>query len=226
MAKILKKDEVERDLSVAARLALDDTPEAGMAVAPPKVLRPSDIEQQGQRQEILLKAAGEARAIKEKARALYLQIEEKSEEARQAGFAQGREEGLQSVTEMQARLKLDHEKALHELEKDALGLVYEIAEKVIGDALKSSDDAILGMIRETLKEAMGNDLVVLLNPVDYNTVRDKQPALVAAIQGTQTLLLKSSEAIRPGGCVIESELGTIEAQLDLQLAAIKKALGI
>jgi flagellar biosynthesis/type III secretory pathway protein FliH len=226
MAKILKREAIEKELSVEARLALDDASEGAASVGEKKVFRQSDLEERGRRQEVLDAASAEARAIKARARELYLQIEQKTAEAQKIGFEQGRQEGLQSVTEMQARLKLEHEKMLQELEKDTLGLVYEIAEKVIGDALKISDDAILGMIRETLKEAMGNELVVLVSPVDYDTVREKQPHLVSAIQGTQTLVLKSSEAVRQGGCVIESELGTIEAQLDLQLEAIKKALGL
>ena len=74
--------------------------------------------------------------------------------------------------------------------------------------------------------AMGNELTVYLNPQDYDRIKKHSAPLMSVLQTTQTLQIKASENVKPSGCIIESELGTIDAQLDYQLEAIKKALEI
>jgi flagellar biosynthesis/type III secretory pathway protein FliH len=39
-------------------------------------------------------------------------------------------------------------------------------------------------------------------------------------------MFREDESIIPGGCIVETEVGTIDAQIDTQLKAIKKALNI
>lgn len=225
MAKILKKDQIDEEVSLVGRLELEAFAD-DLGEIDNKIISPQTLVEKHKKQEILDGARKEAAAIREEARQLYLTVENKIKEASEKGHAEGREEGLASVTELLAKIRKDQEEVLKDLEKQALNLVVEIAHKVLGDALKTSDEALLGLIREALKESMGNELVVMVNPDDFEKMREKQNSLLTALQGSQTLQIKASAAVRPGSCMIESELGTLEAQLDLQLAAIKRALGI
>jgi flagellar biosynthesis/type III secretory pathway protein FliH len=38
--------------------------------------------------------------------------------------------------------------------------------------------------------------------------------------------IKEDEQIPPGGCVVETEMGAVDARLETQMTAIKKALGL
>lgn len=225
MAKILKKDELGEALSLEGRLELEPFA-GGDADRESKIISPQSLQHKQLRQDILTTARAEAEDIKRQAKELYLTVEDKIRQASEKGFAEGREQGLESVTELLVKINQNHEKLLRELEKQALSLVLEISHKVLGDALKSSDEAMVGLIREALKESMGNELVVLIHPDDFEKVREQQSNLIGAVQGSQTLQIKASASVKSGSCLIESELGTLEAQLDLQLAAIARALGI
>ena len=96
----------------------------------------------------------------------------------------------------------------------------------MGDNLQTSDDAIVGMMRNALQSTMGDQLTLFVHPNDYERIKDQETTLMNVLQATQTLNIRPTENVQESGCVIESELGTIDAQLDYQLDAIKRALGL
>ncbi len=63
-------------------------------------------------------------------------------------------------------------------------------------------------------------------PKDYENIKKNQAELLQKVEAGKTLLLREDEGVKPGGCLVETEIGTIDAQLDTQLSAIKKALGL
>lgn len=226
MPKLLKKEKLDEDLSLGARLDMDEFTSSMAEGSDRKVISQNELSHRGLRDEILEQARAEAGEIKEHAKKLYLQVEDKVREAREQGFADGREAGLASAAEMLTQIAKQNKEAMASLEKDTLKIIFEIASRIIGDAFKASDEALLGMIRQALSASLGNELTVLLNPVDFERIKASQSGLVAALHGSQILKLRPAEAVKPNSCVIESELGTIEADLESQLKAIKKALGL
>lgn len=226
MPKLLKKEKLDEDLSLGARLDMDEFTSSDAEDAERKVISQSELSYRGLRDEILAQARAEAAEIKEHAKKLYIQVEDKVREAREKGFVEGREAGLASVTEMLAKIAKQNEAIMAGLEKDTLKIIFEMASRIIGDAFKISDEALLGMIRQALSASLGNELTVLLNPADFERVKAQQSGLMAALHGSQVLKLRPAESVKPNSCVIESELGTIEANLELQLKAMKKALGL
>jgi len=226
MPKLLKKEKLDEDLSLGARLDMNEFTSAMPEDSERKVISQSELSYRGLRDEILGQARVEAGVIKEHAKKLYLQVEDKVREASEQGFVDGREAGLASVTEMLTKIAKQNEDAMASLEKGTLKIVFEIASRLIGDAFKVSDEALLGMIRQALSASLGNELTVLLNPADFERVKASQSTLIAALHGSQVLKLRPAEPVKLNSCVVESELGTIEADLELQLKAIKKALGL
>lgn len=222
--KILKRDAIEDGLDIESRLELDDAILVNVPQSDSKIQTPTDLKEQKKAQNLVGVALEEARAVKERAKALYQSIDQKMREARQQGYDEGYREGLREATELQVRLKLENEKIFKTLERDMLELVFEIAHKVIGDAFRASDDALLGMIRQAMQSSMGNKLVVLVNSSDFERVKQHEMQLMGILHASQSLMIRPSETVTPGSCVIESELGTIEALLEDQLAAIKKAV--
>jgi len=46
------------------------------------------------------------------------------------------------------------------------------------------------------------------------------------VESGKTLVFREDDTVKVGGCVVETDIGTIDAQLDTQLNAIKKALAL
>lgn len=224
--KILKRDRLDEDLSLETKLTLDDIAQTTQSLKNRKVLSQEVVSQKNQTEKILQQAQKEAQDIKEKAKRLYAQVEEKIAEAKKLGFEQGREEGQASVTETMVQLKEEHRRLIEDLEDQAVTMIYEMGRKIIGDSFQTSNEALLGMIRQALQASMGNQLTVFVHPEDFEKIKNSQAKLMNVLHGNQVLHLKPSEKVKINSCLIESELGTVEANLESQLAAIARALGI
>lgn len=223
--KIIKGKELD-GLSLETKLSLDEMASKHSTIAGQTVVKKSTQNLAEQQQSILQKAEKEAQEIKAKARALLQQVNDKIKTAQEKAYQEGREEGLASVTEILTRVKNEHEKMLENLEHEAVELVFEIAKKVIGDAFKTSKEAVLNMVKQALTASMGDKITILLHPDDYKELKDKKNYLLNYCHGSQVLNLKPAQTVKKGACLIESELGSIEADLEIQLKAIQKALGL
>jgi flagellar biosynthesis/type III secretory pathway protein FliH len=77
-----------------------------------------------------------------------------------------------------------------------------------------------------VESALGERITVHLNPEDHKVITASNEEFRDAFDRTKRIVFKEDEAIMKGGCVVETEVGTIDARLETQLKAIKKALQI
>ncbi len=226
MAKILKGEEFKKTLDLKERLEAEPSPaftgteELG-GVVDREVLKSSH------RAKAIFQEAVEAAArIKADAKEILAQVKEEMERSKKEGFEKGRQEGLQQGLELLIRVKELRQKLFEDNEKEMVRLVFAIAEKIIGRELNENDKAIMNIIRLAISDAVGDKIYVHLNPKDYENIKKNHAELLQKVEAGKTLLLREDEGVKPGGCMVETEIGTIDAQLDTQLSAIKKALGL
>ena len=109
--------------------------------------------------------------------------------------------------------------------EDMLRLVMAIAEQVIHQHVRISADTITRVIDEALKASVRSDHYrIKVNPADLDAVNEHKPLFLASISGLKNLIIDADQAISPGGCKIESDLGEVDATLETQLEAIRQAL--
>lgn len=220
-SKILKKEEVE------SRLDLPHEADAPTApVTRGKVLRQDDLKNAAEASALVREAQAEAARVKAKARDILARVEEEAAKAREAGFAEGRDAGLASVTELLAQAHHHKDQMIRGFEKDVIRLVYDIAEKIIGRDLEEREGAVVDLICKALQVATGHNIIILVNPEDLDQVKKRQAQVVQSLDASRSIQIRASEKVAPRGCLIETEIGTIDAQLATQLEAIKRALGL
>lgn len=102
-------------------------------------------------------------------------------------------------------------------------LSLKIAEKVIRSEV-ANRNVVEEIIKEAAKKIIGaNDVIIKINPKDYELITEN---------GNDKILNKSfnkikfepNEAIEIGGCIIESAIGNVDAQISTQLIEIEKRL--
>lgn len=226
MGKVIKQNQIDEELSLESRLSLQEQGHSAIEINDDQKVIRQKAPSVDQAKLLLDKAKKEAEGIKTRAKALYQQVEAKIEEAKKQGFEAGKKEGLATMTELMGKIEKKNEDMLNSLTKESLSLVFEIAKKIIGESFEHSEKSLVSMIQQGLQSAMGDQLVILVNPTDYVKLKDHQNQLLQYLHGSQRLTLKASEAVKPNGCIIESEMGTIEGDLEDQLLAIHKALGL
>ncbi len=224
MSKIIKQSDIENHVELKDQIKLSDS--EIFASSENKILSPFELKAQAEAEKILRKAATQAKAIRKKAEELYHKIEEKMNEDRQKGFEQGREEAQQKITETLLNLDQKNREWVDSVSHHCLELVYDITAKVLGEKLKSDNEALLKMIKQVLESAMGNDITLYLNADDYQRLEAEQGHLKTAMGALQNLQIKVSDRVDSGGCIVETELGTVDARLENQLHAIRRALNL
>lgn len=217
--KIVKRTDLESELAFDESMKIQ-LPEEG------KIIRQDVHRAVGEADKIIEKGREEANRIKREAEAILKKVEAAREEARKKGYEHGKEEGLKQVTELLVKATHSKEKMFDGVEKDLVGLVYDIAEKIISRDLSERETAVIDLIRQALHAAIGEKIMILVNPADIEIVRKHHPALMQVLDSSRTLQVRADEKVAPKGCLIESEIGTIDAQLETQLEAIRKALGL
>lgn len=177
-----------------------------------------------QAEKILSAAEAEAAKIRSEADAILENAKSAREDAIRKGYAEGESKGLAQITEKLLNLENLREKFYAEAEPEVIKLVMSIAEKVIGRAALENPELIKSVVHQALEKTLGDRITVRLNPDDHKTLMAGEHEFKDLIDRTKRLMFREDDTIAKGGCVVETEVGTIDARLETQLEAIRKAL--
>jgi len=150
---------------------------------------------------------------------------DEAERIRRKAEAEGRERGLAAVTELLVGARAAAARARAGAEAELRTLAVRIAEKILGRELKSDPDAVVDVATAALRHAgEPRELVVRCSPEDLAALERGKPRLLERSRAAQAVRFVADERVGRGGCVIETELGVVDARLSTQLEAIEKAL--
>jgi type III secretion protein L len=184
----------------------------------PRVVKREVYDATREAREIISQAQEKAKHILEEALRERDQIQE---EARQAGNV----EGLSGWTETLARMTKRVDELTQNWEDTMLQLSVHIAQKIIGEELRLHPDTIISIIREAMKSTRtGKRLSIQVNDAEAVYVRSRAEQLKQFLGSIGEIEIVPSAGVTPGGCVIESELGIIDARLETQLKFLLDAL--
>lgn len=168
----------------------------------------------------------EAAKIRGEAEAVMADAKKRRGDELRRGYAEGESKGLAKVTEKLLEFERIRERFYEGVEPEVIKLTMSITEKVIGKLAAENQELIKIVVRQALEKTLGDRIVVRLNPEDHKTVMADGCDFRESLDRTKRLTFREDESISKGGCIVESEVGTIDAQLELQLDAIRKALEI
>ncbi len=148
------------------------------------------------------------------------------------GFFQGKNEAQAEIekqtklfTSFIEELKQKKEKFYQENELFIIKLAVEIAKKIMQRELSQNQDFLLYVVREALKRIKDNGSIVFqTHPDDLDLLRNNRNFKDKHLLSFEHVEFIASDKIRRGGCVIESESGIVDAQLEVQLDRIEKFL--
>lgn len=189
--------------------------------------------------QIIARARAEAEQILARAqREAEERARQLAEKAREEGYKQGYREGIEQARaeaeEIRSRarqvLKQAEEqraKTLESLEREIIGLSVDIAEKILARQLSLDPETVLAIAREALQLVKDREhITIFFNPADRETFEKNTEELKRLLPAHASLNLLSDDSITPGGCIVESEHGKVEATLEARWEAILESLGV
>jgi len=110
-------------------------------------------------------------------------------------------------------------------EKEMLRLVLAVAEKVIHREASLQADVILHVLRNAMRSVVDREgMKIRLNPRDFRHIMEVKQDFLQSIDGVRNVLFEEDAGIGPGGAMIETSFGEVDARLEQQIEEIRNAL--
>lgn len=147
------------------------------------------------------------------------------ERIRRRAEVEGRERGLAAVTELLVGARAAAARARANAESELRTLAVRIAEKILGRELQVDPGAVVDVVRAALKHAgEPRELLLRCAAEDLEALERGKPRLLERCRAAQAAVFRADPTVSRGGCIVETELGVIDARLSTQLDAIERAL--
>lgn len=148
------------------------------------------------------------------------EVEKLKEQAQKEGF----EEGFKKWMEHIAKVEEEIIQVRHETEKVALPVALKAAKKIVGRELEVSENAIVDIVSNSLKAVVTHKrITIYVNRKDLESLEKSRSDLKNLFENLEILTLRERSDVAPGGCIIETEGGIINAQLENQWRIMENA---
>jgi type III secretion protein L len=138
---------------------------------------------------------------------------------------QGRQEGLAQSTEVLLRAKMQAGEMLASNEKDIITLACKIAEKVIGRDIERQPELLIDMCATAIEQIRSaRSMVLRVHPKTAQVLRSRKPELMELIGRAVDLAIREDPEVSSVGCIVQTEFGTVDAQLPTQFEMLQNVL--
>lgn len=126
---------------------------------------------------------------------------------------------LRTLIEGIERLKED---LYRKIEEDVVEISLSIARKIIYEVAEHDREMVVAVAREAIKRASDREMLkIKVSPVDYEVLNKKRTELLQCVDGIKSMIFDVDESVRPGGCLIETNQGDIDARIESQLKVVE-----
>jgi flagellar assembly protein FliH len=174
-------------------------------------------QEQGQQIVVQASAAGET-AKKEAYAAGFSGGEETGfKKGYEDGYYKGKAAALDEASRSLAMIN----KATQELENYRAQVLHEAQQ----DIVKMTDPrTVVNVVKNAIsKVSFKRRFTISVNPLDIEVIESAGPEVSSIIDNLESIKFRPDPKIEPGGCIVQTESGTIDAQVDRQYAEIKDA---
>lgn len=140
--------------------------------------------------------------------------------------ADGGEEGAAQAQHMRDEIAGLEARMLKEVEGEVVRTAVMVAHSILLAEIQIREDAVVDVAVTALIAAKtARDINLRVHPRDANALRSAKNRLVSNLTRAKDLEIREDRRVKPGGVLIETESGVIDAQLETQLEEIARVLG-
>jgi len=149
-------------------------------------------------------------------------------EGKDSGFAEGKAEVDRLIERTQTVLERAQDKRgeiLSETEKEIVDLVLLISRKVIKVISENQRDIIIYNVTEALRKVKAKGSVIIrVNLADLKLATEHKQDFINIMEGKGLINIAEDSSVDPGGCIIETDFGEIDARIASQLAELENKI--
>ncbi|GHV65512.1 flagellar assembly protein FliH [Spirochaetia bacterium] len=144
---------------------------------------------------------------------------------REEGFAEGKAEAdrlIERVHTVLERAQGQRERILEETEQQIVDLVLLMTRKVVKIISETQKDVVRSNVTAALQKVKGRgNIIIRVNMADVKLTTEHVNNFIQKMEGVQGIQVAEDSTVDPGGCVIETDFGEIDARISSQLAELE-----
>jgi flagellar assembly protein FliH len=190
-------------------------------------------EAEDEAEKIIAEAKAKAKQIEDDSLAAFENERKDAEErgrlaGREAGFAEGGGEVDRLVERTQAVLERAQDKRaeiLAETEQQIIDLVLLISRKVIKVISENQRSVVISNVVQALRKVKDRgNIIIKVNLMDLKLTSEHTKEFIQKVEGVKSLQIVEDSTVDPGGCVIETDFGEIDARISSQLTELENKI--
>ncbi|GHT69929.1 flagellar assembly protein FliH [Spirochaetia bacterium] len=144
---------------------------------------------------------------------------------REEGFAEGKAEADRLVERVQTvleRAQGQRAQILEETEQQIVDLVLLMTRKVVKIISETQKDVVRANVTAALQKVKGRgNIIIRVNLADVKLTTEHANNFIQKMEGVKGIQVAEDSTVDPGGCIIETDFGEIDARISGQLAEIE-----
>ena len=182
---------------------------------------------------ILKDAHSEAEKLVLEARATKEEITNSAyKEGRDSGHEEGYKEGRAEAQRLIDRLHLMIEKImdkrvqiLSETEQQIVNLVLLMTRKIVKVISENQRNVVMTNIVQALRKVKGRgDVLIRVNMAELALTSEHSKEFLSAAENVKNITIVEDSSVEKGGCIIETDFGSIDARISSQLAELEQKI--
>lgn len=163
-------------------------------------------------------------------------FQQEKEDAYHAGFEDGTNEGMKQglarseeeiarFQEMVDTLSAQWKDTLKTYDAAVADLAIRAARKIVDAEVARDPDVVLQAVHDCLAYVEDKTKVIIrVNPDDLEAVRRHRNDWLESLESIDHLLIEAEPSVTRGGCVVETPIGDVDAQIEERLERLRTAL--
>jgi flagellar assembly protein FliH len=100
-----------------------------------------------------------------------------------------------------------------------------MARKVVKIISETQQEVVKANVAEALRKIRGRgNISIRVNLADLKLVTDHTKAFIQKVEGIKGVQVAEDSTVDPGGCIIETDFGEIDARISSQLAELENKI--
>lgn len=118
-----------------------------------------------------------------------------------------------------------HTQVLTEAQQDIVKMAMTVAEKVLHKEIMTDPNTVISVVKNAIsKVGFKRHFTIHVNPLDIDVLNSAGDEIAGLVDTMESVKFKPDPKVEAGGCVIQTESGVIDAQVDRQFSEIKASV--
>lgn len=168
-------------------------------------------------QEVMEQVRNDAELYKKE---VVSEIEQLKAQAQKEGYEQGYAEWIEKIAALEDEIK----KVRTDTQAVIIPIALKAAKKIVGKEIEASEKTVVDIIANSLKAVSQHKKIrIYVNLKEFEMIEESREKIKRIFENLEALSILPQDDVEPGGCIIETEGGIINAQLENQWMILENA---